>query len=163
MRCFGAKLKTTDLKNMFCPYCSNSDTKVIDKRDLDDEATSRRRRECLKCGKRFTTYERIESIDLKVVKKDGGVQKYNRDKLRKGILITVQKRLSEDEVDEIVDDIEARLLKRKSTQTSTGDIGRMVLTRLKHRDTVSYLRFASVFLDFTDVEEFRDEIKKIEG
>jgi len=148
---------------MLCPYCNNSDTKVIDKRDLDDEATSRRRRECLKCGKRFTTYERIESIDLKVVKKDGSIQKYNRDKLRKGILITVQKRLTEDEVDEIVDDIEARLLKRKSTQTSTGDIGRMVLTRLKHRDTVSYLRFASVFLDFTDVEEFRDEIKKIEG
>lgn len=146
---------------MLCPYCNNSDTKVIDKRDLDDEATSRRRRECLKCTKRFTTYERIESIDLKVVKKDGSVQKYNRDKLRKGILITVQKRLTEDEVDEIVDDIEARLLKRKSTQTSTGDIGRMVLTRLKHRDTVSYLRFASVFLDFTDVEEFRDEIKKM--
>lgn len=148
---------------MICPYCSNSDTKVIDKRDIEDEAVSRRRRECLNCKKRFTTYERIESIDLKVVKKDGSVQKYSRDKLKKGIFITVQKRLTEDEVEDIVDEIETRLLKRKRTETSTGDIGRMVLTRLKHKDTVSYLRFASVFLDFNDLEEFQEEIKKIAG
>lgn len=148
---------------MLCPYCRSKNTKVVDKRDLEDEPVSRRRRECAKCKKRFTTYERIEAIQLKVVKKDGALQDYDRDKLRKGILITVQKRLSDDEVDEVVDDIETKLLNRKSTEVSTGDIGRMVLTRLKNRDKVSYLRFASIFLDFKDVDEFREEITKLKS
>ncbi|HHH14231.1 MAG TPA: transcriptional repressor NrdR [candidate division WWE3 bacterium] len=148
---------------MICPYCHNLKTKVVDKRDFDNEPVSRRRRECLSCRKRFTTYERVESIDLKVVKKDGSLQEYNREKLTKGILVSVQKRLSDEEVEKIVDDIEFRLMKRKSTEVSTGDIGRMVLTRLKNRDLVSYLRFASVFLDFVDVDEFKREIKRLES
>jgi len=148
---------------MVCPYCGNLETKVVDKRDIEGEAVNRRRRECLKCSKRFTTYERIEAIDLKVVKKDGSVQKYDRDKLKRGIFITVQKRLSQEDEENIVDEIETKLLNRKRTETSTGDIGRMVLTRLKNMDTISYLRFASIFLDFTNLEEFQNEIKKIQG
>ena len=148
---------------MICPYCHSQDTRVVDKRDLEDEPVSRRRRECLSCKKRFTTYERIESISLKVVKKNGSLQDYDREKLRRGILITVQKRLLDEEVDEIVEDIELRIMNRKSSEISTSDIGRMVLTRLKHKDTVSYLRFASIFLDFEDLEEFKKEIKKLEN
>lgn len=146
---------------MICPYCKNKDTKVVDKRDVEDEPVSRRRRECLGCKKRFTTYERVESITLKVVKKDGSTQDYNREKLILGITNCSKGRIEEEEIDKIVDDIEFRLMNRKSSEVSTGDIGRLVLTRLKNRDTVSYLRFASVFLDFEDVDEFKDEIKKL--
>jgi len=147
---------------MICPYCKNKDTKVVDKRDVEGEPVSRRRRECLSCKKRFTTYERVESITLKVVKKDGSVQDYNREKLILGITNCSKGRVEEDDIDKIVDDIEFRLMNRKSSEVSTGDIGRLVLTRLKNKDTISYLRFASVFLDFTDVDEFKDEIKKLE-
>ena len=148
---------------MICPFCKNIYTRVVDKRDLEEDPVSRRRRECLNCGKRFTTYERIESLDLKVVKKDGSLQAYDREKLNRGIRLTVQKRLEPAEVEEIVDDIEFRIMNRKSKEISTGDIGRMVLTRLKHKDIISYLRFASVFLDFKDVEEFRKEIEKLKS
>lgn len=147
---------------MICPYCKNKDTKVVDKRDVEDEPVSRRRRECLACKKRFTTYERVESITLKVVKKDGSIQDYDREKLILGITNCSKGRVEEYDIDKIVDDIEFRLMNRKSSEVSTGDIGRLVLTRLKNKDTISYLRFASVFLDFTDVNEFKDEIKKLE-
>jgi transcriptional repressor NrdR len=147
---------------MVCPYCKKPNTKVVDKRDVEDEPVSRRRRECLSCRKRFTTYERVESIDLKVVKKDGSLQQYNREKLILGIGTCTKERLETERIEKIVDDIEFRLMNRKSTEVSTGDIGRMVLTRLKNEDTVSYLRFASVFLDFKDVEEFKNEISKLE-
>jgi transcriptional repressor NrdR len=147
---------------MICPYCKNDETKVLETRDVEDEPVSRRRRQCLKCSKRFTTYERVESIKLKVVKKDGSLQDYNREKLILGISTCSKDRVDDTEVERIVEDIEFRLMNRKSTEISTGDIGRMVLTRLKSADTISYLRFASVFLDFKDVEEFRTEIKKLE-
>lgn len=148
---------------MLCPFCKNTETKVIDKRDIEDEPVSRRRRECLKCKKRFTTYERVESIALKVVKKDGSCQDYNREKIVRGIVNCSKGRIIEDEVEKIVDDIEFKLMHRKSTEVSTGDIGRMVLTRLKTRDSISYLRFASVFLDFKDANEFKKEIDKLES
>ncbi len=148
---------------MKCPYCKHKETKVVDKRDIEDEPVSRRRRQCLQCNKRFTTYERIESIDLKVVKKDGSVQPYSREKIVLGITNCSKGRIIEDEVEKIVDDIEFKLMHRRSTEVSTGDIGRMVLTRLKGKDSVSYLRFASVFLDFKDADEFKKEIDKLEA
>lgn len=146
---------------MICPYCKKNTTRVVDKRDLEDEPVSRRRRECTNCKKRFTTYERIESIDLKVVKKDGSLQDYSRDKMKLGIMTCTKNRLDTEVVEDIVDDIETKLLNRQSTQVSTGDIGRMVLTRLKSTDAVSYLRFASVFLEFENVEEMEKEIRKL--
>lgn len=149
-------------KFMMCPYCHCKETKVIDKRDIEDQPVSRRRRECLKCKKRFTTYERIEVLNVQVVKKDGSVQPYNREKLSAGISISAQKRIPENEIEQIVDDIELRILSRKSSKVAASDIGRMVLTKLKHRDKIVYMRFASVFLDFEDIDEFRDELKKIE-
>jgi len=146
---------------MLCPYCHNTETRVIDKRDSEDSPVSRRRRECQKCGKRFTTYERVEILSVKVVKKDGTLQDYDRDKITRGISISSQKRLTEEEIEKIVDDIEVRILSRKSSKVAASDIGRMVLTRLKLADKVAYMRFASIFLDFENIAEFKKELKKI--
>jgi len=147
---------------MLCPYCSHSQTSVLESRESEDGAVTRRRRECSRCGKRFTTYERVEIIDLKVVKKDGQKEDFNREKIRNGIMHACEKRPCDmEEIESIIDDIEMRLLNRKSTEISTSDIGRMVLTRLKKLDQVAYLRFASVFLEFKDVEEFKKIIKEI--
>ena len=147
---------------MICPYCKFDETKVLETRESESESVTRRRRECLKCKKRFTTFEKVESLKLKVIKKDGSIQEYNREKISRGLKITCEKRLSEEEILKITDEIEYRLLNRKSKLVSTGDIGRMILTRLKNKDNVSYLRFASVFLDFDNVEEFKREIEKLE-
>ncbi len=147
---------------MICPFCSNKDTKVIDKRDSIEDKVTRRRRECNGCKKRFTTYERIEDLKIKVVKKDGTLQDYKREKLERGIRISAQKRIPDEEIEKIVDDIEMKILNRKTNKVAASDLGRMVLTRLKHMDKVAYMRFASVFLDFGDINEFRSELKKIE-
>lgn len=147
---------------MLCPYCKCKDTRVIDKRDSENELVSRRRRECFECKKRFTTYERIQNLDLKVVKKDGSIQAFDREKLVNGISISANKRLSHETIEEIADDIEMKILNRQSNKVAASDIGRMVLTRLKKVDKVAYMRFASVFLEFGDIEEFKNELKKIE-
>lgn len=147
---------------MLCPYCNSEDTSVLESRDSEDGTVTRRRRECHKCDKRFTTYERVEVIDLKVVKKDGEVEDFDREKIKAGILKACEKRPCDSEnVESIVDDIEMRLLNRKSTEVSSSDIGRMVLTRLRKLDEVAYLRFASVFLEFEDVDEFKKLIREI--
>ena len=147
---------------MLCPYCSSNQTSVLESRESEDGVVTRRRRECNKCGKRFTTYERIEVIDLKVVKKDGKVEDFDRLKIKDGIIKACEKGpCSHEEIEGIIDDIEMRLLNRKSTEVSSSDIGRMVLTRLKKLDKVAYLRFASVFLEFESVGEFRKIIKEI--
>lgn len=148
---------------MKCPYCTSLETAVLESRESEDASVLRRRRECNKCRKRFTTYERIENIDLKVVKKDGRKENFDREKVKKGLKKACEKRPVElDQIDRLIDDIELRLLNRKSTEISSSDIGRMVLTRLKKIDKVAYLRFASVFLEFGSVEEFGQEIKEIE-
>ena len=147
---------------MQCPFCKTKETKVIDKRDSEDGTVSRRRRECTECKNRFTTYEKIESLSIKVVKSDGTLQDYDRSKLISGVGICAQKRLSSDEIEKFVDDIEMAILNRKSTKISSSDIGRLVLNKLKEIDKVAYLRFASVFLEFEDVNEFKDELKKLE-
>lgn len=147
---------------MMCPFCKTRDSKVIDKRDSEDGTVSRRRRECSECKNRFTTYEKIESLSIKIVKSDGSLQDYDRTKLIRGIGISAQKRLSPEEVEKFVDDVEMAILNRRSTKVSSSDIGRIILSKLKDIDKVVYLRFASVFLEFADVKEFKNELAKIE-
>jgi transcriptional repressor NrdR len=145
---------------MRCPYCTADETKVTDKRDAGSSA--RRRRECLKCGKRFTTYERIE-LDLNVIKKDGQRQKFSRDKLFEGIDKNLQKRpFASEEIEEIVDDVEAKVYRvAKDKDIKSSQIGEIVMNKLKRVDKVAYIRFAAVYRDFADIDEFREEIKKL--
>jgi len=145
---------------MRCPYCTADETKVTDKRDSGSVA--RRRRECLKCGKRFTTYERVE-LDLNVIKKDGRREKFSREKLFAGIDKNLQKRpFTSGEIDAIVDDVEARVYRiAKDKDIKSSQIGEMVMNKLKRVDKVAYIRFAAVYRDFADIDEFRQEIKKL--
>jgi transcriptional repressor NrdR len=146
---------------MKCPYCSRTETKVVDSRDTE-EGLVRRRRECEKCGKRFTTYEKVENLKLTVIKKDGRNEEYQREKVRGGVVKALEKRPVENEqVESLIDDIEMKLLNRKGTEISSADIGRMVLNRLKKLDQVAYLRFASVFLEFGELSDFKREINQL--
>jgi len=145
---------------MLCPYCTSPETKVTDKRDAGSVA--RRRRECLKCGKRFTTYERVE-LDLNVIKKDGRREKFSRDKLFVGVDKNLQKRpFTSEQIDKIVDDIEANVYRvAKGKDVKSSRIGDIVMSKLKRVDKVAYIRFAAVYRDFADIDEFRDELKKL--
>ncbi len=145
---------------MLCPYCTASETKVTDKRDSGSEA--RRRRECLKCGKRFTTYERVE-LDLSVIKKDGRRQKFSRDKLMEGIVNNLEKRpISSEKIDRLVDTIEARVYRTaKDKDISSSKVGDIVMAELKKVDKVAYIRFAAVYRDFADIDDFKKEIGKL--
>ncbi|MCK4997550.1 transcriptional repressor NrdR [Candidatus Pacearchaeota archaeon] len=145
---------------MQCPYCNSSETKVTNKRD--NASVTRRRRECLKCSKRFTTYERVE-LDLSVIKKDGRRVKFNRDKLFEGIDNNLQKRpFTSEQIDAIVGDIEAQIYRcAKDKDITSSKIGDIVMRKLKKVDKVAYIRFAAVYRDFADIEEFREEIKKL--
>ncbi|MBN1916135.1 transcriptional repressor NrdR [Candidatus Dojkabacteria bacterium] len=147
---------------MFCPYCHFEDTKVVDKRDNDETAVTRRRRECLGCGKRFTTYERIETIHLNVVKRSGKMEEFDREKLKRGIMKAVKKRpITEKQIDELIDDIELKLLNRKSTEIKSTEIGKMILTRLKKLDQVGYILFASVYRDFNEINDFERVLEEL--
>lgn len=147
---------------MVCPFCHSTVSKVVDKRDNNDSGVTRRRRECLSCKKRFTTYERIETICLNVVKRSGKIEEFDREKLKKGIMKAVKKRdISEQQIDELIDDIEIKLLNRKTTTVKSTLIGQMVLTRLKKIDTIAYLLFASVYRDFNSVKDFEDAINEL--
>jgi len=147
---------------MRCPYCLSPDTSVLESRDSEDGQVTRRRRQCGKCKKRFTTYERVEVISLKVVKKDGSQEGFDREKIKRGIILACEKRdVSEEEIEKIIEDIELRFLNRKSTEISSSDIGRMILTRLKKLDKIAYLRFASVFLEFENIQEFKEQIQEL--
>ena len=146
---------------MQCPYCNADETKVTNKRDSG--SVSRRRRECLKCGKRFTTYERVE-LDLNVIKKDGRRVKFNRDKLFSGIDNNLQKRpFTSEQIDQIVNDIEAQIYRAaKDKDIPSSKIGDIVMRKLKRIDKVAYIRFAAVYRDFADITDFQTEIKKLE-
>jgi len=147
---------------MKCIYCGFAETKVVDKRTSEQGDISRRRRECLRCGKRFTTYEKPDKAEIFVIKKDGEKEEFNRDKLEKSIENACSKRpVTQDQLLDIIDDIEMRLTNRNSNQVSTSELGRMVLTRIKKLDLVAYMRFASVFLDFENLEDFQQEISKL--
>ena len=142
---------------MNCPYCTNEETSVLESRGLPSEVGIRRRRECKKCGKRFTTHERVVNIDLKIIKKSGRVEQYDREKLLKGIKKACYKRkVEEDEIENLVDEIETKLLNRKTVEIKSSDIGKMVLSRLLKLDDLAYMRFASVYLDFADAKEFKE-------
>lgn len=147
---------------MRCPYCNFTKSSVLESRDSEDDQVTRRRRQCLRCKKRFTTYERIEVIDLKVIKKDGSKEDFDRKKVKHGIKLACEKRnISDEEVEKIIEEIEIKLLNRKSTEVSSSDIGRMILNRLKKIDKVAYLRFASVFLEFDNITEFKKQIQEL--
>lgn len=147
---------------MKCPYCSSESTEVIETRDSEDLSVTRRRRECTKCEKRFTTYERVESVPLTVIKKDDRRETFDREKLRRGIWRASGKTtIKASDIDKIVDEVERELIGGESTEVSSKKIGELVAKRLKKLDKVAYIRFASVFRRFVDVEDFEREVKKL--
>lgn len=149
---------------MKCPFCDFYETRVIDSRPTDEGQAIRRRRECVKCNKRFTTYENIEEIPLIVVKKDGNRQSFNRNKLLNGIVKACEKRpVSIKTIEEIVDNIEKALYNSMEKEVTSQYIGEMVMDSLKNVDEVSYVRFASVYRQFKDINTFMDELKKLLG
>ncbi len=147
---------------MRCPYCNNSRTNVLDSRVAGGKEAIRRRRECRKCKKRFTTYERVELLDIKVIKKDGRTEPFQYEKLFKGIIAACEKRpVSREQIENVVDDIERDLRKKEKTEVKSTEIGEMVMARLKKIDKVSYVRFASVYHEFEDVSEFAKKVKEL--
>jgi transcriptional repressor NrdR len=147
---------------MKCPYCASVDTAVIDSRDAQEGLAIRRRRVCEKCKKRFTTYERTEGIDLKVVKKDGQSEDFDREKLRRGIAKATWKRpISMSQIEELLDDIERKLRLKETREIKSWEVGNLVINRLKKLDPLSYLLFASVYRDFGTLEDFEEEINKL--
>ena len=143
---------------MDCPYCSNNALKVTDKRESPDGI--RRRRECLKCKKRFTTYEKIVRNDFNVIKKDGSREKFSREKLEKGIDKAFEKRpVSKDKIDKMIDDIEDQLRKKGKKEIKSSVIGEIIMKKIKKLDNVAYIRFASVYRDFQDVDDFKKELR----
>lgn len=143
---------------MKCPYCACQDTRVIDSRDANDLAAVRRRRQCIACGKRFTTYERTEEPTLQVLKRDGRVEDFERDKLEVGILKACEKRpIARAAIDAMLDGVEEQL-RSEGPKVSSGRIGELVLERLKALDEVAYIRFASVYKQFNDADHFQREV-----
>ena len=147
---------------MRCPYCGYLESKVIDSRPAEEGATIRRRRECLACGKRFTTYEIMERLPLIVVKRDGSRQTFDKIKIMNGMLRACEKRpVSVEALEKITDEIEQELQNSLEREVSTTEIGEMVMTRLKDIDEVAYVRFASVYRQFKDVNTFLEELQKL--
>ncbi len=147
---------------MKCPFCNAADTKVIDSRPADDNSSIRRRRQCVSCGKRFTTYEKLETMPLMVIKKDNTREPFDRSKIEKGIIRSCHKRpVSSQQIESIVNEIENRVFSMEEREIPTTVIGEMVMERLKDLDEVAYVRFASVYREFKDVETFMDEINKL--
>lgn len=149
---------------MQCPYCDFEDTKVIDSRLSEAKDAVRRRRECMRCEKRFTTYERREPLRLTVVKRGGEREPFDREKLKSGLVKACAKRdIQEEEIEFIVDEIESELRERRRHEVTSRRLGDMVLARLQKLDMVAYLRFASVYRQYTDVDQFRSELVKLSG
>jgi transcriptional repressor NrdR len=147
---------------MKCPYCGHDDDRVIDSRPTDEGTSIRRRRECTQCLKRYTTYEKVESIPVMVIKKDMNRQPFNREKLLKGIMKACEKRpISVDRIEKIVDEIEAELMNSLKREVTTRDIGELVMAKLKQLDDVAYVRFASVYRQFKDINTFMGELHKL--
>ena len=148
---------------MKCPYCNYEETQVIDTRETENLETTRRRRECLKCNKRFTTYERVEEAEIIVVKKDGKRERFERQKLTNGILKACEKRnIPLDKIEKLVDDVESDLRKRDSVEVESKVIGEIAMKKLKTLDKVAYVRFASVYREFEDLDRFEEELEKLQ-
>lgn len=147
---------------MQCPYCKSTESEVVETRVSEDGTNIRRRRTCASCAKRYTTYERIENVALIVKKRDGKRQQFDREKLRLGILRACEKtKISADEINNIVDEIERELISGESVEVEAKKIGQLVASRLKRLDKIAYIRFASVFKRFVDLEDFEKELKKL--
>jgi transcriptional repressor NrdR len=147
---------------MKCPYCQNQDTEVLETRESEDLSVTRRRRTCIKCDKRFTTYERVEQIPITVIKKDGRRETFDREKLLRGIWRASGKTtLSSDSVNTIVDEVERDVIGGETNEVASKTIGELVAKRLKKLDKIAYIRFSSVFKQFVDIEDLEREIKKI--
>ena len=147
---------------MKCPDCTHPETKVIESRDTEDGLVLRRRRECLSCSSRFTTYERLEMANLLVVKKDGRREKFDRDKLAAGIWRALEKRpVPHSKVEEMIANLQKELRATKETEIPSADIGELVMEKLKEMDEVAYIRFASVYRSFTDLTSFEKELKNL--
>lgn len=147
---------------MRCPFCSCDEDKVIDSRPTDEGTTIRRRRECLKCHKRFTTYEKVESLPIMVIKKDGSRQPYDREKVRKGILRACEKRsISMNQIESVLDSIESSISNSLEREVTSSHIGELVMSKLKELDEVAYVRFASVYRQFKDINTFMEELNKL--
>ncbi len=146
---------------MNCPYCNASDTKVIDSRPAEDNSI-RRRRQCDRCGRRFTTYEKLETIPFMVIKKDNTRELYNRSRIEDGVLRSCHKRpVSPQQIEHLVNEVENEIMAREEREISTTFIGELVMSKLKSLDEVAYVRFASVYRQFKDVHTFMEELGKI--
>jgi len=147
---------------MKCPYCGFPETKVVDKRDAEGGDAARRRRECLKCGERFTTYERVETSTLTVVKKDGTREQFDREKVLRGIIKACEKRpISRDMMERTADEIEVELRNGGTKEVTSKEVGELVMRKLRKLDKIAYIRFASVYREFTDLSSFEKELKKL--
>jgi len=146
---------------MRCPYCAHTETDVVDSRDTDDFRI-RRRRECAKCKRRFTTYEEVDKEDIFVIKKDGRREKFDRHKLMSGLERSCEKRpVSRQQIEEMANWVEGKLRKSGKKEIETNDIGELVMERLRKVDDVAYIRFASVYRSFTDIDSFEDALRKL--
>lgn len=149
-------------KKMKCPFCGEEDTKVIDSRPADEGSSIRRRRQCDKCTKRFTTYEKVEAIPLMVIKKDQTREPYDRAKIEKGVFRSCHKRpISVTQMNAMIDKIEAEIFNLGVREVKSNDIGELVMNRIEELDAVAYVRFASIYREFKDVDTFMQELKKI--
>lgn len=149
---------------MKCPFCGKENTKVIDSRPSDDDSSIRRRRQCDKCSRRFTTYENVETIPFVVIKKDMSREPYDRKKLEAGVFRSCHKRpISVEQISALVDKVEAAIFEKEEREISTTAIGEMVLEQLKQLDSVAYIRFASVYRDFEDMNTFMKEIEMLQN
>ena len=147
---------------MRCPYCNGENTRVVDSRPVEEDNSIRRRRQCETCGKRFTTYEKIETIPMMVVKKDETREPYDRSKIEAGLVRACHKRpISADRIGELVDEIENEIMSRDRKEITTTEIGELVMEKLRDLDDVAYVRFASVYREFKDVDTFLREIEKL--
>jgi len=147
---------------MKCPFCGTLETKVIDSRPAEDSSSIRRRRQCESCSKRFTTYEKVETIPLIVIKKDNNREPYNRSKIEAGIVRSCHKRpISANRISHLVDEVETEIFNREEREIGVETIGEIVMDKLKALDAVAYVRFASVYREFKDVNTFMEELKKI--
>lgn len=149
---------------MKCPFCAYQESKVVDSRAIEDNSAIRRRRECLSCGKRYTTYEKIEDIPVLVIKRDENRENFDKNKIIVGLIRACQKRpVSRSQIEEIASDIERTVSNNMLTEISSEEIGEMVMERLKNIDEVAYVRFASVYRQFKDINTFLEEINNLMG
>lgn len=147
---------------MKCPFCGSDNTRVIDSRPADDNTSIRRRRLCDDCGKRFTTYEKVETIPLIIIKKDNNREQYDRAKIEAGVLRACHKRpISAAQINHLVDEVETEIFNREEKEVSSTLIGEIVMDKIKDLDSVAYVRFASVYREFKDVDSFMSELKKM--